>query len=65
MKKISEDEQLAIFQEVFMSIIEIPSMRRYLQRMIESRERVDMAEVNLMLCKLAVELHNQQNGGVS
>ena len=63
MRKITEEEQLNIFQEVFLTIIEIPSMRMYLQKMIESRDRVDMAEVNLMLTKLAVELHNQKKGG--
>ena len=65
MRKITEEEQLNIFQEVFLTIIEIPSMRMYLQKMIESRDRVDMAEVNLMLAKLSLELYNQQKGGVA
>ena len=62
MKNITEQEQLDIFQEVFLTIIEIPSMREYLKKMIDSRERVDMAEVNLMLTKLSVELHNRKEG---
>ena len=65
MRKISEDEQITIFQEVFLTLLEIPSMRKKLQEMIESRDRVDMAEVNLMLAKLSLELYNQQKGGVA
>lgn len=52
---INEDMQLAIFEEIFLMLIEKPSMREMLKRMIESKERVDMAEVNLMLAKLAAE----------
>jgi len=60
MRKISEDEQITIFQEVFLTLLEIPSMRKKLQEMIESRDRVDMAEVNLMLAKLATEVFNNK-----
>ena len=56
MKEISVDEQLEIFDHIFFTLIETPSMRDQLKGIIESRERVDFAEVDLQLAKLAVEL---------
>ena len=58
MRKISEDEQIKIFQHIFFILLEIPSMRDYMKSMIDARERVDTAEVNLMLAKLATEVFN-------
>jgi len=53
---INTDVQLEIFEEVFLQLLEKPSLRWKLQKMIDSRDRVDQAELDLMLRKLELEI---------
>ena len=62
-KKITIDQQLEIFERVFFILIETPSFREHLRAMIDSREKVDLAEVDLKLAKLSVEINEQNKGG--
>ena len=61
MVKITPKTQLDIFEMVFLSLLEKPSMRWKLKDIIESRDRVDNAELDLKLRKLELEL--LQKGG--
>lgn len=54
--KITSDMQLDIFEAVFLYAIERASFRWRLKAMIESRDRVDMAELDLKLRKLELEI---------
>lgn len=56
MIKLTPKTQLDIFEMVFLRILEHPSMRWSLKKMIESRDKVDNAELDLMLRKLELEL---------
>ena len=60
--KLTVDTQLDIFETIFLHLLDIPSMRWKLKRMIESREKVDQAELDLKLKVLEIEIL-QQNGG--
>ena len=62
MIKINSNTQLDIFEIVFLNLLEYSSMRYKLTAMIESRDRVDEAELDLKLRKLELELI-QKNGG--
>ena len=62
MKEISRDLQLEIFEKVFLEIIETTSLRWKLQEMIESRNGVDQAELELKMRKLELEII--QKGGI-
>jgi len=62
--KISPKLQLDIFEIIFLHLLEYPSMRYKLMAMIESRNRVDEAELDLKLRKLELELL-QKKGGLS
>ena len=64
MKKIiiTEQMQLDIFEDIFSTLIEKPSMRDMLKKMIESKERVAIAEIDLMLAKLSVEIYDKNKG---
>lgn len=62
MLKISPKTQLDIFEIIFLIIIEKPSLRWQLKKMIESRDRVDEAELDLMLRKLELEIINTKGG---
>lgn len=48
--------QLEIFETIFLHILEYPSMRWQLLKMIESQDRVDDAELDLKLRKLELEI---------
>jgi hypothetical protein len=63
MEKISPKKQLEIFEAMFLYMIEKPSMRWQLLKMIESRDRVDNAELNLQLRKLELEIMQENNKG--
>ena len=54
--KITPKTQLDIFEAVFLNLLEHPSMRWKLLKMIESRDRVDNAELDLKLRKLELEI---------
>ena len=56
MVKITPNTQLDIFETVFLQAIEVPSLRWKLLKIIESRDRVDNAELDLKLRKLELEL---------
>jgi len=60
MLKINSNLQLEIFETVFLYLIEKPSMRWSLLKMIESRDRVDNAELDLKLRKLELELTKKE-----
>ena len=62
MIKISVDMQLDIFADILLHLIEIPSERWRLMRMIESRDRVDNAELDLKLRKLELEIIRRKGG---
>ena len=62
--KISSELQLEIFEEVFLALIETPSLRWKLKAMIESRDRVDEAELDLKLRRLELEIINQRGGEI-
>ena len=53
---ITPKVQLEIFEIVFLHMLEYQSMRDKLRGMIESRDRVDAAWLNLELKKLEAEL---------
>lgn len=53
--------QIDIFESVFLHLLDHPSMRWKLKKMIESRDNVDNAELDLRLRKL--ELDIIQKGG--
>ena len=61
MTEINIKTQLDIFEIVFLNLLEHPSFRWQLKAMIESRDRVDNAELDLKLRKLELEL--LQKGG--
>lgn len=54
--KITPDTQLDIFEVVFLGLLERPSIRWKILKMLESRDRVDMAELDLKLRKLELEI---------
>lgn len=60
--KVSPQMQLDIFEMVFLYMIEKPSMRWKLKSLIDSRDNVDNAEVDLKLRKLELDLM-KKNGG--
>ena len=60
--KLSSELQLEIFEEVFLSLLEIPSLRWKLLTMLESRDRVDEAELDLKLRKLELEILQKKEG---
>jgi len=62
LKRIDANLQLEIFEMIFLYAIEIPSFRYKLTAMIESRDRVDEAELDLKLRKLELEIINQKGG---
>jgi len=62
LKRIDANLQLEIFETVFLYILEKPSLRWSLLKMIESRDRVDEAELDLKLRKLELEIINQEKG---
>ena len=62
MLKISPTTQLDIFETVFLTLLEHPSMRWRLKAILESRDRVDNAELDLKLRKLELELLQNQKG---
>jgi hypothetical protein len=60
--KISPTLQLEIFETVFLHLIEYPSMRYKIQKILDSRERVDQAELNLRLKRLELEIVHREGG---
>lgn len=62
MKRISPKLQLDIFEMVFLHLLDFPSYRWKLKEMIESRDRVDEAELDLKLKKLELEIIKQKGG---
>jgi len=60
LKRIDANLQLEIFEEIFLYAIEVPSFRWSLLKMIESRDRVDDAELDLKLRRLELEIINQE-----
>lgn len=58
---ITIDMQLDIFEDILLRLIDIPSDRWRLMRMLESQDKVDNAELDLKLKKLELEL--LQKGG--
>jgi len=60
--KINTKTQLDIFETVFLFLLEKPSMRWQLKKMIESRDRVDEAELDLKLRKLELEIIQERRG---
>ena len=61
MVKINSKLQLEIFEAVFLHLLEYPSMRWNLKSMIESRDRVDNAELDLILKKLELEIIQKED----
>lgn len=61
MIEIDTKTQLDIFETVFLSLIERPSLRWKLKAMLESWDRVDEAELDLKLRRLELEII--QKGG--
>jgi len=59
--KINPSTQLDIFEIVFLHLLDYPSMRLKLKKLIESRDNIDNAELDLKLSKLELELI--QKGG--
>ena len=64
-EKISTELQLEIFETVFLSLLELPSMRWKLLAMIDSRDRVDNAELDLKLRKLELEIIQEKGGNTN
>lgn len=60
-KRISPSLQLDIFEMVFLHLLEYPSMRYKLTAMIESRDRVDNAELDLKLRRLELEIIQKED----
>lgn len=54
--KIPSNLQLEIFETVFLHILDYASLRWQLKKMVESRDRVDEAELDLKLRKLELEI---------
>ncbi len=48
--------QLDIFEKIFLDLLESPSVRWELKKMIEHYDKVDFAEVDFKLKKLSAEL---------
>lgn len=66
--KISSSIQLEIFEAVLLHLLEYPSMRWKIKAMIEFRDRVDEAQLDLELRKLELEIikkgeHNENQFG--
>ena len=61
MVKITPNTQLDIFETVFLQAIEVPSLRWKLLKIIESRDRVDNAELDLKLRKLELEIIKKED----
>ena len=51
-----EENQLDIFEAIFLYMIEKPSLRWKLKKMIESRDKVDFARLDLELRKMELEI---------
>ena len=66
--KIPSDLQLDIFEQVFFQLLEIPSYRDQLKKMIIAAENADLAEVDYKLTLLAYEIlerkEKEKKGGV-
>ena len=61
-ERIPVDLQFEIFNRVFACLIQFPTYREIFLDMIEAREEYDMAEVELKLIELAIELNQQKEG---
>jgi len=57
---INEKIQLDIFEKIFLNLLEIPSMRWKLKDMIESRDKIDNANLDLRLKKLELEIFKKK-----
>ncbi len=62
-KKMTTDAKFSIFEEMFLCIIEKPILRWKLKRMIESRDNVDFARLDLDLRKIELEIIERKQGG--
>ena len=60
MTKIKKLDNLDIFEKVFLSMIEYPSMRWNLKRMIDNQDKVDFAELDVKLRKLEYEISKKK-----
>jgi hypothetical protein len=58
---ITPEVQLDIFEKIFLHMIEYPSTRWSMKRLIEARDKLDFAQVDLMLKQLDFEI--QEKGG--
>lgn len=61
MIEIDTETQLDIFENIFLTLLDRPSFRWQILKMIKSRDRVDEAELDLKLRKLELEII--QKGG--
>jgi len=59
--KVSPKLQLEIFETVLNYLIEFPSMRWKLKAMIDSRDKVDQAELDLKLRMLELEIIKKED----
>jgi hypothetical protein len=60
---ITPEIQLEIFETVFLHMIEYPSTRWSMKRLIEARDKLDFAQVDLMLKQVEFEIQ-ERGGGV-
>lgn len=57
---ITPDVQLKIFETVFLHMIEYPSTRWSMKRLIEARDKLDFAQVDLQLKQLDFEIQERR-----
>ena len=56
--------KISVFEEIFLFLIEKPSLRWKLKKMIESRDKVDFATLDLKLRQLEAEIIERKKGGL-
>jgi len=50
------DMQYEIFEEMFITLLDFPSMRYMMKKVIESRERIDQTQLDIKLKRLELEI---------
>lgn len=60
-EKTMLDMQYEIFEEMFITLLEFPSMRYMMKKLIESRERIDQVQLDKKLTLLELEILKRED----
>ncbi len=55
------DMQYEIFEDMFITLLDFPSMRYMMKKLIESRERIDQTQLDIKLKRLELEILQKED----